>query len=156
MQNTFFMRLKLYISSRAHRITLSVASLGILLFPVPYSLANTAFDTSFDKLPSSYDIHYQSPYYTIQTGDTLSRIARDWGRSTGQSSRQLTHKVTLWLRDNNYDAFSNIDGSELIVGNVLYLPTPEDIGVSVQTIDNRATAEDKPIQAAQTEQSHKL
>lgn len=115
-----------------------------MLILVPHSIASITLETSPEEPQLNHDIHYQSPHYTIQTGDTLSRIARDWGRSTGQSSRQLTHKVTLWLRDNNYDAFSSTDGNELIAGNTLYLPTPAEVGVTVKqrvAVEQRVAAE---------------
>lgn len=78
--------------------------------------------TRFSSVPADY---------VIQPGDILSRVARDWGRSTGQSSARLTRKVTRWLIKNNPQIFENQKIDRLIVGQRLIFPTPDEMGVTV-------------------------
>lgn len=60
--------------------------------------------------------------YTVVYGDLLSTIARNWGRTTGQSSARLTRAVTRWLIENNPNAFPNGNPNDLEVGVNLVLP----------------------------------
>lgn len=45
-------------------------------------------------------------FHTVQSGEYLSLIARNWGRSTGQSSPKLTRQASLWIAKNNPNIFS--------------------------------------------------
>lgn len=62
--------------------------------------------------------------YTVRSGDLVSFIARNWGRSTGQSSRALTHDASQWIFKHNPHAFENNDVGSLIVGSQIKLPSP--------------------------------
>ena len=121
MKTVFFVKFKYSISATIYLI--GYLSMGAQGDTNPNRVANAP------ELPNIHTVSYQNPYYTVKAGDTLSRIARDWGRSTGQSSRALTYRVTQWLIDNNTKALTN-NGSELIVGAALYLPTPKAMGLS--------------------------
>lgn len=95
------------------------------------SSIDTSFGTTLPPLPE-LDIHYSDKLYVAQQGDILSTIARDWGRSTGQSSQRLTLIVTEWLINNNGEIFSGKDAGELSVGDTLYLPLPTDVGLTIE------------------------
>lgn len=60
--------------------------------------------------------------YEVQSGDLLSLIARNWGRSTGYSSKRLTRDATAWLIENNPTAFPTGNPDELQPGARLRLP----------------------------------
>lgn len=63
--------------------------------------------------------------YVVRPGDTVSLIARNWGRYTEKSSQSLTLRASQWLIENNPQAFINGDPSTLSVGTTLNLPKLE-------------------------------
>ncbi|BFM07656.1 hypothetical protein GCM10025791_00040 [Halioxenophilus aromaticivorans] len=87
--------------------------------------------------------------YTVQPGDLLSLIARNWGRTTGQSSKQLTLNATRWLIDNNSAAFPNGNPDDLQVGVMLTLPP----NVQLSPLDGEANGTGQVFQAVGTPQA---
>lgn len=94
--------------------------------------------------------------YVVERGDLLSTIARNWGRTTGQSSKQLTLASTKWLLDNNPEVFPNGNPNDLEVGSVLVLPPSIELSPLASLVGDQRVSTDSTDSNRNSNQSNKV